>query len=109
MVDGMSLTLGGATGAAIVTAIVKIWTSRNQKTELSPDPIRTEQSNLQVAWKDNAKDHENIFARMQAQEIKLAELSGRVDAQFKNIEKQLDTVTDMLSKLFDRIMGGKRK
>jgi len=36
--DGLSLTIGGSLGGAIVAGIVKIWTSVNQKTKIEPNP-----------------------------------------------------------------------
>lgn len=37
--DGLSLTIGGTLGAAIVSALVKIWTSRNTRAEIAPTPL----------------------------------------------------------------------
>lgn len=110
MIDGMSLTIGGATGAAIVSAIVKIWTSKAhaEKTAI-PQPCTVEQSGYQAKMKENDKAHENLFSRVAIVEQKLAAVDAKVDAKFSGLEKQLDGLTDMVRQLFERICGGKKK
>lgn len=74
-----------------------------------PQPLTQEQSASQANWKENAKDHENIFGRITALEKGHAELKGTVEAKFSYMEKQLDRLTDMVQQLFDKIITGNRR
>ena len=107
--DGLSLTVGGSLGAAIVSAIVKIWSSRNAKTEIATNPVSIEQSAYQAKMKENDKDHENLFARVATVEQAVARIDAKVDAKFDSITEQLRETKDMVRQLFERIIGGKRK
>ena len=108
IMDGLSLTIGGGLGAAIVSAIVKIYTARAHAAETKiPQPCLTEQSAYQAAMKDNARDHEDIFKRLRNNESAIATLMERSIAH----GKILDRMADQVSSLYDRIIcgGGKRK
>ena len=105
-IDGMSMTIGGATGAAIVSAVVKIWASRNARTEISPNPLSVEQTAYQAKMKENEKDHENLFFRMSAVEKEVAGIKAETAAQ----TRILDRMVSRIDALYDRIiLGGKKK
>lgn len=104
--DGISLTIGGAaltTLGGIIGAVVKAYTARNQRTEISPSPLTIEQTAYQAQMKDNAKDHENLFARMARLEQQFAAIDAKVDAKFDAIKEQLAETKDMVRQLFERI------
>jgi len=68
-----------------------------------PQPLSTEQTAYQAHCKDNAKDHENLFGRLSHLEQKVASIDAKLDATIASIQRQLDTLTDMVSQLFSRI------
>ena len=105
--DGLSLSIGGTLGAAIVAAIVKIYTAKQHAAETKvPQPLVQEQTSGQAWWKDNAKDHEDIFKRLRNNESAIATLMERSIAQGKT----LDRMADQVGSLYDRIIcGGKKK
>lgn len=103
--DGISLAIGGSTGAAIVAAAAKLWAARNQRTVVEPDPLHVEQSQQQALWKDNASDHANLFERMRKLE---AEVSGHTQAILAMKDMQ-SHIYDMVTKLYEKICEGKRK
>ena len=108
-VDGISLSVGGAAVGTICTCLVQMWKARHQKTEIAPNPLSIEQTAYQASQKENAKDHENLFLRMNALEKEHSALAAKVDARFDAITEQLRETKDMVRQLFDRICGGKRK
>jgi len=85
--DGLSLTLGGTTLALIAKEIFAWWRSRSQKTQIAPTPlpVTTEKSPKYVTvqefnrhCEDNARDHENMFARMNRNDILTSEINGKL-------------------------------
>ena len=68
-----------------------------------------EQSGYQAKMKENEKDHENLFLRMNALEKAHSALAAKVDAKFDAITEQLRETKDMVRQLFERICGGKKK
>lgn len=106
--DGISLTIGGAaltTLGGIIGAVVKAYTARNQRTEIAPNPLTVEQTAYQAQMKENAKDHENLFARMARAETDIAAIKADNVAQ----NRLLDRMANQIEKLYDRIICGKRK
>ena len=101
------------------SAAEKSWTKREQdlraeianelRTKIVNDPLTIEQTGYQAKMKENEKDHENLFLRMSAIEKEHAALSAKVDAKFDAISEQLRETKAMVTQLFDRICGGKRK
>lgn len=55
--------------------------------------------------KENAKDHENLFARMARAETDIAAIKADNVAQ----NRLLDRMANQIEKLYDRIICGKRK
>lgn len=105
--DGLSLTIGGAaltTIGGIAGAWIKAWSARNQRTEITPDPIHTEQSTNQALWKSNDKDHTDIFDRLRKVEADVSGLKSDVRA----VNTNLDRMYNMIAALYDKIIGGKK-
>lgn len=104
--DGVAFAIGGTALGAICTALVNIWRSRNQKTEIAPNPLAVEQTAQQALWKENAKDHANLFERLRKVE---AEVAGHTAAILAMKEMQ-NRIYDMVSKLYEKVcVGGKKK
>ena len=83
--DGLTLTLGGTTIGLIVKELLAWYRSRNQKTRVEPTPlpVTTEKSPKYVTVQefnkhveDNQRDHENMFARLNANDKLTAKLEG---------------------------------
>ena len=112
-------------GSGVVTAILtwlsakRGWDEKEQKlraeianelrTKILNDPLHVEQSGYQAKMKENEKDHENLFLRMNALEKEHSARAAKVDAKFDAITEQLRETKDMVRQLFDRICGGKKK
>ena len=112
-------------GSGVITAILtwlsakRGWDEKEQKlraeianelkTKILNDPLHVEQSGYQAKMKENEKDHENLFLRINALEKAHSALAAKVDARFDAITEQLRETKDMVRQLFDRICGGKRK
>lgn len=111
-------------GSGVVTAILtwlsakRSWAEKEQKlraeianelrTKILNDPLHVEQSGYQAKMKENEKDHENLFLRMNALEKEQSALAAKVDAKFDAITEQLRETKDMVRQLFDRICKGKK-
>ena len=83
--DGLTLTLGGTTIRLIVKELLAWHRSRNQKTRVEPTPlpVTTEKTPKYVTVQefnkhveDNARDHENLFGRMNRNDRETSELKG---------------------------------
>ena len=83
--DGLTLTLGGTTIGLIVKELLAWHRSRNQKTRVEPTPlpVTTEKTPKYVTVQefnkhveDNARDHENMFGRMNRNDRETSELKG---------------------------------
>ena len=104
-VDGISLSVGGAAVGTICTCLVQMWKARNQKTEITPNPLSIEQTAYQAAMKDNNRDHENLFSRMSSVEKDVAAIKADNVAQ----NRILDRMANQIEKLYDRIICGGKK
>ena len=85
--DGLTLTLGGTTIGLIIKELLAWHRSRNQKTRVEPTPlpVTTEKTPKYVTVQefnkhveDNQRDHENIFARMNRNDILTSEINGKL-------------------------------
>ena len=83
--DGLTLTLGGTTIGLIIKELLAWHRSRNQKTRVEPTPlpVTTEKTPKYVTVQefnkhveDNARDHENLFGRMNRNDRETSELKG---------------------------------
>lgn len=84
--DGMSLTIGGTLGAAIVSAIVKIWTSNRHADKTAvPQPCEVHEQNDCITVKECNRRMKSLEERMAATDLRFA--SG-----FENILKKLDAM-----------------
>ncbi len=99
--DGLSLTLGGTTLALVVKELFAWLRSRHQKTEISPDPLRVDKLDKYITRgefnkhvEDNARDHENIFARLNAND----KLTSKMEGLLEGIREDLKAIKNKLFK-----------
>ncbi len=97
--DGLSLTLGGTTLALVVKELFAWLRSRHQKTEISPDPLRVDKLDKYITRgefnkhvEDNSRDHENIFARLNANDKMTSKLEGLLEG----IREDLKAIKDKM-------------
>ena len=86
-VDGINLAIGGGAVTAIA-GVVGAWIkARFSKTTVEPTPlpVTTEKTPKYVTVQefnrhveDNARDHENMFARMNRNDILTSEINGKL-------------------------------
>ena len=77
--------ISGAAGVKIVEIVVRAWSARNQKTKIDPpippvdvrvsDPF-VRRSEFEKHVSDNARDHENLFGRMNRNDRDTSEIRG---------------------------------
>ena len=99
MQDGLSLTLGGTTLALVAKEIFAWLRARRQKTEITPTPLPVDKLDKYVTRgefnkhvDDNARDHENIFARLNAND----KLTSRLAGILEGIREDLAAIKDKL-------------
>ena len=97
--DGLSLTLGGTTLALVLKEIFAWLRARRQKTEITPSPLPVEKLDKFVTRgefnkhvEDNARDHENIFARLNAND----KLTSKLEGLLEGIREDLSAIKDKL-------------
>lgn len=108
IIQNGGLILSGAAFAKLLDAALKAWSARNQRAEVRPQEHR-ENFPVDVADKyvtrnefekhvrDNAGDHENIFARL-----------NRNDRETSEIKGMLSSIMDDLRTIKNFMMGGKK-
>lgn len=99
--DGLSLTLGSTTIALLIKEFFAWRRSRSQKTEIAPDPLHVERTPKYVTvqefnkhCEDNMRDHENIFARLNAND----KLTSRLEGLLEGIREDLKAIKNKLFK-----------
>ena len=99
--DGLSLTLGGTTIGLLIKEFFAWRRSRSQKTEITPDPLHVERTPRYVTVQefnkhveDNARDHENIFARLNAND----KLTSKLEGLLEGIREDLSAIKHKLFK-----------
>ena len=97
--DGLSLTLGGTTLALVAKEIFAWLRARRQKTEISPSPLPVDKLDKYVTRgefnkhvDDNARDHENIFARLNAND----KLTSKLEGLLEGIREDLGAIKNKL-------------
>ena len=99
MQDGLSLTLGGTTLALVAKEIFAWLRARRQRTEITPTPLPVDKLDKFVTRgefnkhvDDNARDHENIFSRLNAND----KLTSRLAGILEGIREDLSAIKDKL-------------
>jgi len=97
--DGIAITLGASTTGLLVKELLSWLRARNQKTQIAPDPLNVSKVDKYVTRsefnrhvEDNARDHENIFARMNAND----KLTAKLEGIFEGIREDLKAIKDKL-------------
>lgn len=99
--DGLSLTLGGTTLALVAKEIFAWLRARRQKTEIAPTPlpVTTEKTPKYVTVQefnkhveDNQRDHENMFARLNAND----KLTSKLEGILEGIREDLSAIKNKL-------------
>ena len=81
--DGSTIILGSTTIGLLIKEFFAWRRSRSQKTEITPDPLHVEKADKFVTRGEfnkhveaNARDHENLFGRMNRNDRETSELKG---------------------------------
>ena len=97
--DGLSLTLGGTTLALVAKEIFAWLRARRQKTEITPSPLPVDKLDKYVTRgefnrhvEENARDHENVFARLNAND----KLTSKLEGILEGIREDLKAIKDKL-------------
>ena len=105
IIQGGGFVISGVALAKLLDAAMKAWSARNQRAEVRPQEHR-ENFGVDVADKyvtrnefekhvrDNAGDHENIFARLNAND----KLTSRLEGLLEGIREDLKAIKDKLFK-----------
>lgn len=87
LLQGGGLVLSGAAVAKIADALSKMWAARHQRTEIAPQPLEVRGAPDYVTREefrkhadDNARDHENMFSRLNRNDRETSEMSGTLKA-----------------------------
>ena len=83
MDDAVSITLGATTVGLLVKEALAWWRERHQKTEIAPQPLEVKgapefvtREEFRKHADDNARDHENLFARLNRNDRETSEIKG---------------------------------
>ena len=99
--DTSTIVLGGTTLTLLLKEGFAWLRSRNQKTEVAPDPLNVNKVDKYVTRgefnrhvEDNARDHENMFARLNAND----KLTSRLEGILEGIREDLSAIKGKLFK-----------
>jgi hypothetical protein len=97
--DTSTIVLGGTTLTLLLKEGFAWLRSRNQKTEVSPDPLNVNKLDKYVTRgefnrhvEDNQRDHENIFARLNAND----KLTSKMEGLLEGIRGDLSAIKDKM-------------
>ena len=83
MEEGATIVLGGATAALLLKELFAWLRSRNQRTEIAPQPLEVKGAPEYVSKAEfekhveaNAHDHENLFSRLNRNDRETSEIKG---------------------------------
>ena len=105
IIQGGGCVISGVALAKLIDAAMKAWSARNQRTEVRPQgrpdtfPVDVAdkyvtRNEFEKHVKDNAGDHENIFARLNAND----KLTSRLEGLLEGIRDDLKAIKDKLFK-----------
>lgn len=101
VIQNGGLVVGGGLIVKIGDWLSAWFRSRNQKTEISPDPLRVDKLDKYVTRgefnkhvEDNARDHENVFARLNAND----KLTSKLEGILEGMRDDLKAIKDKLFK-----------
>lgn len=97
--DGSTLVLGGTTLALLIKEGFAWLRSRSQKTTITPDPLNVKKEDKYVTRgefnrhvEDNARDHENMFARLNSND----KLTSKLEGILEGIREDLSAIKGKL-------------
>ena len=97
--DGITIALGATTTGFIVKELIAWLRSRSQKTEIAPSPLPVNKLDTYVTRgefnrhvEDNARDHENVFSRLNAND----KLTSKLEGLLEGIREDLGAIKDKL-------------
>lgn len=83
VLQGGGLVVSGAALKMLLDYATRVWAARNGRTEIAPQPLEVRRSEEFVTRhefekhvSDNARDHENLFARQSRSDRELGEIHG---------------------------------
>ena len=105
IIQGGGLVISGAALVKLLDAALRAWSARNQRAEVRPQgrpdtfPVDVAdkyvtRNEFEKHVKDNAGDHENIFARLNAND----KLTSRLEGILEGIREDLKAIKDKLFK-----------
>jgi len=99
VIQGGGLVVSGALVAKVGDWFMAWLRSRSQKTEIAPDPLNVNKVDKFVSRdefnkhvQDNARDHENLFGRMNRNDRETSELKGILSG----IREDLSAIKDKM-------------
>jgi len=99
IIQGGGLVLSGGVVVKLLDWARAAWTARNQRTEITPDPINVRKEDKFVTRgefnrhvEDNARDHENMFARLNAND----KLTSKLEGILEGIREDLAAIKNKL-------------
>lgn len=97
--DGSTLVLGGTTLALLIKEGFAWLRSRSQRTAITPDPLNVKKEDKYVTRgefnrhvEDNARDHENMFARLNTND----KLTSKLEGILEGIREDLSAIKGKL-------------
>ena len=99
--DTSTVVLGGTTLALLIKEGFAWLRSRSQKTTIAPDPLNVKKEDKYVTRgefnrhvEDNARDHENMFARLNQND----KLTSKLEGILEGIREDLSAIKNKLFK-----------
>ena len=101
IIQGGGLVIGGAALAKVADIAARWFAARNSRTTVEPTPLPVEKVDKYVTRgefnkhvEDNARDHENLFGRLNRND----KLTSRLEGILEGIRDDLKAIKDKLFK-----------
>lgn len=93
LIAGGGLAIGGALVAKLLDTAGRWVAARNQRTEITPQPLKVKGAAVYASKDDNDRDHENIFSRLITLEKDTSDVKANIGAIKTDVaesKKQID-------------------
>ena len=97
LLQGGGLIVSGAALATIVNALVKVWTARNQRTTVEPQPLEVKGAPKFVTCEQCELRHKGVDASLAAGTRAFEAIRARMDADHRDVMNSIQKLNDRIT------------
>ncbi len=97
LLQGGGLIVSGAALATIVNALVKVWTARNQRTTVEPQPLEVKGAPKFVTCEQCELRHKGVDASLAAGTRAFEAIRARMDTDHRDVMNSIQKLNDRIT------------